>query len=487
VIRPLALAVLPLSLAVSGSAQTNPNLERVVRRADRQGIILLFKLDVQGAEAPRAVGNFTLTDMTTGAAVLLKDSSVVSREACPFPPEYEGSPRDRICLELKALGKLDDTHHYALLTGPVQLDGATVPRTLAVLDPVGGAVLPITTATSRIEATYSVDLSTDTRPEPRVTINGRTVDIKAPEDTPDRPRCYNRGSFSFRCTLRWAASNGDTVRLTLVDGITGQTLPYGTIQPTVVKIEAPKRAEDTRYFDATVLLTRLNGETTGSLSAHTRDFPYLKAPRGRASLALAPHVDVLLNMKTDGSGRISLGPQAQLSLFDAPLPLVEFRVTPRFETDDKFARQNWMYLDAEARFYIPWLYVGNLPVLGGSYNVFLRAGYERGSTGRGSGAVSVERNNPSRGTLGVTGKATWTNRVGPFAGGIEVNTELNRLSIRRNPAFPDLPTAHPLFWSAGATFKVNPNFGISVTRRSGRQPPLFKHLSGFDVGFTVLQ
>jgi hypothetical protein len=260
------------------------------------------------------------------------------------------------------------------------------------------------------------------------------------------------------------------------------------IEKSTVTATLPEKADQVKRFLLSIALSRLDEETNGTLTAKTAGGIFRRIGRvgDAAYLELAPHADILVTSKTDGSGRLSAGPQIRLNTFVVPgLDLTSVQATPRFESDDKNVRHNWMYLDVEAVLYIRPLYKGTL--LRGSRQIFPRVGYERGTTGRGGDTISVEANDPSRWTAGGSLVLHWAEGDIPlFPAGLDITADYDRVWIQRNPLYTNPPTASPSYWTASATMRVAKNFGLTLTRRSGRRPPLFRFQSGLDVGASFL-
>jgi hypothetical protein len=466
--------------------QAHDQLESVIRRGDQRGVILLFKTELETPGQPQAVGSFVLVDLTDSRRVLLKEQSVVTPEGCAQPDDW-GAPLDRLCLVLQdAEPALDDQHHYALLTKPIKLSGTEVPALTVAIPPVSGAVQAIQNETSNVVINFSRDLSGERGVEPRITVNGAVVQIVAPPDEPGLPRCYNRGAFAFYCTVDRHIVNGEVVAADIVHTVGGQSAGFGPILPTTAQVKTAEKPTDVRSFYLNLALSRLNEVTNGSITFTTKRLllQRLSDIEDPIYALLLLHADVLATTKTDGSGRLSAGPQLLLSLFE-PEALIDATLTPRWETDDKFTVQNTL-LDVEARLYIPGLY--NARVWGGgTRQLFPRIGYEVGHTLRGAGdTLRWEENGPSRFTYGASATVFWPeNPRWFFGGGMQFTGELDVLQIQRNQrSATSADRVH--FWTLGATFKVTPQFGLNLTRRSGRLPPLFKFQNALEIGVSFL-
>lgn len=485
------LAVLIAWLPAPAQGQDDPNVRQVLRREDRRGVIVHFAGPVARANAPRNVSRFSMMDVTAGTLVPLDTLSVVSPQQCPqITTPVDGQtvgPRDRLCLELRpGAAPLDDQHAYVLLTDNVPLQSGTVVAPVMLrMPPVSGAVVPIKDLTRRIEVTFSRELAGDATIRPSVKVNGRPAAL---EQNAQTPPCYNVGSLTFQCQLQRPLEHGNVVEFDLVQA-DGQSAGYGPVVKTTVAATLPEKADQIKNFQFSVALSRLNDETNGSFTFKTVEGGLTREigrVGGRAYLELAPHADILVTTKTDGSGRLSLGPQVRLNAFVVPgTTQTSLQATPRFEADDKNVRHNWMYLDAEAVLYIRPLYRGTF--LGGARQIFPRVGYERGTTGRGGDSVAIESNDPSRWTAGASLVLHWGEGVLPFLpAGVDVTADYDHLWIRRNPAYIDPPTGSPSYWSVSGTLRVAKNFGITATRRSGRRPPLFRFQNGLEIGASFL-
>ncbi|MBB4637496.1 hypothetical protein [Longimicrobium terrae] len=473
-------------LANPAFGQAHEQLESVVRRGDRRGVILLFKSELETPGQPQAVNDFMLVDLTDSRRLLLKEHSVSTPDGCAYPEGWD-APLDRLCLVLQdAEPALDDKHHYALLTRPIKLQGKEVPALTVAIPPVAGAVQAISNETSNVVVTFSRDLSGEQGIEPRITVNGGEVRIVAPSEEPGLPLCYNRGAFAFYCTVDRHIVNGEVVAADIVSKDGRQPAGIGPIIPSTAQIAAAVKKEDVRSFYLNLAFSRLNEVSNGSLTFTTkrlllRRLSHIEDP---VYAVLLLHADVLATSKTDGSGRLSAGPQLQLSLFE-PFSLVDMAVTPRWETDDKFTVQNTL-LDIEARLYIPRIYNG--PVWGGgTRQLFPRIGYEVGHTIRGAGdTLRWEENGPSRFTYGATATVFWPETARSFfRGGVQLTGEFDLLQIQRNErSTASADQAH--FWTVGATLKVTPQLGFTLTRRSGRLPPVFKFQNALEIGASFL-
>lgn len=259
--RLLMLGVL-LLLSEPATAQ-HDQLERVVRRGDRRGVILLFKTQLDQPTQPKDARAFVLVDLTAEQTIGLKDQSVTTPDRCPQPEEFESS-LDRVCVELEdASPALVDTHQYALLTAPIQLKGVLIPALTVAIPPVSGAVQPIQNGTDDVEIVFSRDLSGEAV-VPRITWDGTSQTVMNPQAPPrGPPQCYRRGSLSFLCTLRHRVPNGAVVSADLVT-LEGQPAGFGDIAPTTAQVKAPEKKEDVQVFYLNVGLARGDEVTNGS-------------------------------------------------------------------------------------------------------------------------------------------------------------------------------------------------------------------------------
>jgi hypothetical protein len=70
---------------------------------------------------------------------------------------------------------------------------------------------------------------------------------------------------------------------------------------------------------------------------------------------------------------------------------------------------------------------------------------------------------------------------------VTLEADWKAYSIRRNPALEATVPSAPQVWTVALTLNVAPNFGVTLSRRSGRDAPLFEHRRVMEIGATYLR
>jgi hypothetical protein len=477
----LVACALALAMPLKGQA---PSVDRAVRFGDGRGIIIRYVEDLATGSAPIDVSRFRLVELETGTIVPTAPMSTFDQGACTHPP----GQTDRICISLlPGAPALDRGRRYALLTDTVRLLSKQLAPAVIPVEPVSGAVQKLEREGDRILAHYAVDLGNDRTTDPRVSVNGVQVSIVTPR-IGDRPLCYRRSDYAFDCQISRRVYAGDTVDVDLVARGDGQVLDAVAIQPTTVEVAVPKKREDSQLY-GNWAYSRLNGGEKGSITVGIQNWPVMRFGGGadRYRLTIGPFADLIATTETN-KGRYTFGPQARLLLRPfLGMPLADFRYTPRWDTDGDFRVGQLVYLDAEARLYLPFFDTGPLPRTG-TRSFVPRIGIERGITMHGPDTARVEVDSPTRLKWGANAAVSWpTDALGFAPAGLRLEVDLlfRTLDARGAPArqVPD----NPLYWTAQLAYGITPNVSLTLTRKSGRIPPLFLHQSAFEIGAVVIR
>lgn len=482
-IRTATLVGLVMLCVAPAAAQT---VEKAARMHDNRGVILFLSTPYNGTEATT---RFHLRDRETGVGIPLQGTLDTSAATCPATV----ANRFLICLRLPdGDPALDDGHEYQLDYPAFQLTSGKV-LAGSVTVPALRAVIVQTTLQNDgpdeqnfVHVYVPRDLSQE-KLTPRVQVNGANVSL-VPED---QSGCYVRNSLEFRCDLNRSLHHGHqvVVRLVRSDGSVFLETPPYTVRLTPPTTDAEANLRLSASF------TRVNGEETGSVAFVLRSCRFWT----RVELcnlrfggigdpvegSVNPYVD--LQLSTEKDGRYDLGIQIQTYIREVPLTrLVDLRITPRREANQAGDLSHLMYVDAEARFYIHRLQYG--PFVGGRYRLLPRAGYERGWTSDSPDEVRIERDDPERWKLGASLALEWDKGDNPlFPAGGAIRGEWDAYDIRENPAYVSLPDEWLHMFDVRGEWKVAPNVGLSLTRRTGRQRPVFRHTNSWELGFTFLQ
>jgi hypothetical protein len=461
-----------------------PSVDRVVRYGDGRGIIVRYVEDLATGSAPIDISRFKLVDMEAGTIVPTAATSTFAQSACTHP---EGET-DRICISLvpgvPALGR---GRRYALLTDTVRLLSKKLAPAVIPVEPVSGAVQKLEREGDRIIAHYTVDLGNDRTIDPRVSVNGARVAVLTPR-IGDRPLCYRRSDYAFDCRISRRLYAGDTVDVDLIARETGQVVDAVAIQPATVEVAVPKKREDSQLY-GNWAYSRLDGEEKGSLTVGIQNWPVMRFGAGADPyrLTIGPFADLVVTTEKN-KGRYTFGPQARLFLRPfLGMPAADLRYTPRWDTDGDFRVGQLVYLDAEARLHLP--FIDTRPILKGGTRSFVpRFGIERGATMHGRDTARVEVDSPMRLKWGANAAVSWPADTLWFApAGLRLDVDLlfRTLDARGAPA-REVP-GRPLYWTAQLAYGITPNVALTLTRKSGRVPPLFLHQSAFEVGAVVLR
>jgi hypothetical protein len=481
--RSFLLTVLAAALPALAQGQS-PHVQQVVRWENGHGLTVLFTRDLTEPGIAADLREWQLVDRD-GGVIPLSAASTLDCTQCTFSPDSP-VPGNRICVPLAGgAPPLRGEGRYVLFTDTVKLDGATMPPSTLELAPVRGSVQPIEQRTRFVGADYPVDLSRNPSVEPRVSVNRRPVRIVTPRD-PGMPLCYRRGGLDFLCEVDRLITGGDTVE---VDLVSADGTPFDTtLAPTVAKVAPPEKQEESRVYLGLVY-SRLQGDGNGTLTLNLHDLWAVSVGRlmGPAEATISPYADLLVTSKTDGSGRYTLGPQVQAYLYELPLlHLVDLRLIPRWEADDGNQVGHLMYGDVQARLYMPGFYAQELPQEG-NFRIIPRVGVQAGSTVRGADSIGREADDPRRIVAGAEAVFSWPAGKLPLApAGARIVGDAVMHFIRRDRAFTSPSSGQPLYWTVSGTWKMAPNFGFTLTRRSGRLPPLFKHQSALEFGVAFL-
>lgn len=477
--RGIFLVLLAVAFPVPARPQSPP-VPQVVRWENGRGLTVLLGPELADPDTPADLRGWSLVERE-GGSVPLATASALDPLRCTFSPDAPG-PTNRICVPLDdAAPPLGRDRRYVLFTDSIRTWNAVLPPAALEVPPVRGGVKAIDQRTRFVEADYPVDLSRNPSVTPRVRVNRReAVIVTAP--VAGIPLCYRRGGLDFVCEIDRTIGRGDTVDVDLVhaDGTAYDT----TLTPAVAKVAPPDSSD---YLS--LAYSRLKGEGNGTLTFKLQDFWRARLGRltGPVEVGLSLFADVLVTSKTDGSGRYTVGPMVQTYVDGLPLldPL-DLRLVPRWEADDGNLLGNLMYADVQARLYLPGLAAHGLPRQG-SFRFIPRGGLQAGTTVRGADSLRREVDDPRRIMAGAEAVLSWPEGKLAFApAGLRITADAVAHFIRRDAAFPTPSTGQPFFWTASATYKVAPGFGFTLTRRSGRLPPLFKHQSALEFGATFL-
>lgn len=484
----LAVAALAAAMPARPARAQIEGVDHVIRRGDRRALVLVLDDDLP--QGPVSAQTFALIDLRTRTLVPLATATRTAPPECPGPGGA-GETGNHLCLELAdGAPALDDAASYALVASSLTLaPGHELgPGTLHI-EPVGGAVQkPGEEAPNIVAATYTLDLSGRSDLDTDIRIDGRSVPI----DTTLNPRvegmplCYRRANFDIACRLGREFRNGDTVEVRLVNR--GTDMPAGLPQPkpAVAKVAPPDSRDEAKIY-ASGGFSRVDGEEEGTLEFTLREFPVYHFGHAAENLEgwLTPYADLSLSTADEG-GRLDLGAQLTTRFREvAPwLPLVDLRLTPRRESDQKNEINNWIYADVEARLFLVPLYTGPLPSRG-TYHVIPRVGYERGVTTEGEDVTRLEADDPSRFNAGVEATASWP--AGWLTGGkvlFLADWQIDRIRVRDAT---EADQRWPQRFTLQGTLQLTREFGLSITRRKGRKAPSFVDESTFEIGGTLMR
>lgn len=485
--------VFAICALVGAAPALGQKVDKVVRRADNRGVIVRLDSNVQGNPD---VSRFQLFDLATGSPVELAGIRDVSAETC------NSNPENRLCLPLAdGKGPLDDTHSYLLWMDSFQTVRGTVAPQAVQLPALKGKIEaeenPVDSAkvVQFLTTSYSREFRAPATVRPQIRVNGQLVGIVEDTEPSELPACYRPGSYTFTCKLSRQLRNGDVVTFRLMDAQDTTRVVDDSFGSFTVERALPEKEADAG-LRVKGSYARQNGDDKGSISLLLRQCrlstgiqicPELRFGGLDQPLEgwIRPYADLLLTTEADGN--YDLGVQFQSYLYEVPVfRMIDFRITPRRESDQKGTLSHWMYADAEARFYLRGLQAG--PFLGGHYSLVPRIGYERGSTGNEPKEPRIEAADPERFKGGALLVVNWPKGALSFLpNGGSLSADWIAYSIRENPDYLDPPDEWLHYVTASATFGLAPNIGLSLTRRSGRQAPLFNHLNTFELGFTYLR
>jgi hypothetical protein len=476
---------LSASATASAAHGQAPSVDRVARFVDGRGIVVRYAEELATGRTPIDLARFRLVDLAAGEVVPIEQTSTFSQEACSYPEALS----DRICIQLRSgAPSLDPQGRYALLTDTVRLIGSkTLPPAIVPIEPVAGAVQKLTREGGRrILAHYSVDLGNDTEIDPRVLVNRRPVTILTPRRG-DAPLCYRRSDYAFDCEIAHRLRPGDTVAVHLVSRTTGTVIDSTRISSAAVDVTVVTKREESQIY-GNWAYSRQDGSDKGSITIGVQNLVATQfgATADRYQLTLGPYADLLVTTEAK-KGRITFGPQARLRVRPfLGMDLADFRYTPRWDTDTDFRLGQFAYLDAEARLYLPFVHAGEF--LGGPFSLVPRVGIERATTIHGPDTARVEVNSPMRLKWGANGSVFWPTdvlRAAPAGLKLEADVLFRTVDVRDAPLRQVPSTA--LYWTAQLSVGITPNVSLTVTRRSGRTPPLFVHQSALEFGAVFIQ
>jgi hypothetical protein len=482
-----------------------PTLDAVVRRADRTGLILVFSSELNDPTVAVPTADYRLVDLTRGTRLPLDSASDLKPPRCPLG-SGEVVPENRICLSIiRARSGLPllDASTYALYTDTVFLKGEakvdTLLPQLVLVPPVRGAVVaPPETRRDLIGIAYALDLSDRADVTPVISVNGASVGIVTPT-TPGRPRCYRVQTMSFLCEIQRELRANDkiTARLSATSG----DPPPGELAPATFSFKT-KANLDTKDppAEAQVFVkgayVRDGDKETGSLQGLWQKMPWTRFERQEPNSArrlegyLSPLVDILLTSDDGTPGYLNGGVQGQafVSNLTRILPAFEIRLSPRAETDKRATVANFVYLDAELRVGLAYLFHGYL--LGAFYRVMPRAGFERARTFKGDTVTRPELSHPTRRKIGVGAilewpkplKPTWLVNAFGFEG-FRVDADWRRYQLDDVPSGAERRRD---YWTVAGLYKLTPNVGVSLTTRNGDLPPLYQRQKVTELGLAFI-
>lgn len=492
-------------LAVTGSAQDI----RVVRRADRHALIILFvDRTVGGNPDSRDAGSepvrtqgYRLVDLTSSVMLPVAPRSEVAKTDCPRPDEAPW-PNDRICVALGGPGeRLNDDDRYVLyidrLPGWKGGKADTLRDVSVFVQPAAGAVVtPTAQIAHDVDVLYDIDLSGRADVALQLLVNGRGINDDGAGDAVRNARCmYRRGSLSFTCTLARSLLSGQSITAKLIRASDGSTLDIaGPIKKATYKGVEGKADLKTKdpVSDAQIYVkggyTRTSAGETKSLEVLLQNYslPGTVWASGRTSGDLSPYVDYLATTdpKTAGYFDVGLREEMFVSSLSAPFELIAILLTPQVESDKNVTVSNFIYLNPEVKIGLRGLFAGGLPG-GGFYRAWPGLGIELGTTIKGDTVMRLEKRNPSRwkgiATLTLQWPASKTSRV-PFAG-FRIDGEARRYWLDRVQAGA---ASEHWYSSVAALYKLSEHTGVSYSWKEGDIPPLFKRQRITEVGLTLI-
>ena len=493
----------------TASAQAGEGF-RVVRSADRRGVIVLLGSTIAAPGTPVDVRRFVLLDRTDRRLVPLDALSDTSARGCP---RATALPEDRVCVRLATTAAaLVDAHAYVLMLdsipivgskGRVRSVGAGV---LLPIEPVAARLLPPGGSPVRVvEIAYDIDVSHDTTLAVTLAIDHRSVEVRTPANIhPGRPLCYARGSLSFKCLIDVPVHEGDSITAAFArtPGST-EPLPAVPIAPAVdTESDAVGLAtKDTSLYSISLAggLSQTAGTQTATLQALWRNMPVALMTStlwGRGWTyegSLSPYLNLLLTTDRATTGYIE--PGLQYSGFWSAggkefVQQVVALVTPRGEADAGTHVVNFVPLDVDVRVGLRGLAAGPLP-FGGAYAVWPHAGVELGWTVKGTDVARPESNDPARLKAGIAASARWPSGDSQSwlcrtlgCGGVDLGVNWQHYTLLRTPAGE--PSAQENYVTASATYKFTHHVGLSLSVCNGNPPPLFTYHQVLSIGAAVV-
>jgi hypothetical protein len=508
------MMVVGLSIGLSwmqlAGAQTVSNM-RVVRRADRRGLIIRLSASLAQPGVPIEAGRFVLVDRSDNSIVPLQPISDTSRTGCPRATDLA---EDRICIGLAAgAPALVDGHAYALVMDSVAVAGGQPgkPKYLAggaalAIEPVAAHVQPPAGSPIRmIEITYDVDASTDSTLGLEIAVGHRPTSISQKLNKhPGRPLCYTVGSLSFKCFIETAVHHGDSITARFVAlGDRSAPLPAVAIKPAVDTVgdAVGLATKDTSLYSISLQggLSQTTTARTATIQALWRNMPVaFMTSTGSVDGAsyegsLSPYLNLLWT--TDASTQGYIEPGVQYSGYLTPggnafIQQVAAFLTPRAEADKKTTVVNFIPLDFEVKPGIRGLFAGALP-LDGSYRVWPHTGVELGWTVKGTTVVRPESNDQARWKGGVALYGHWPapQSASSFCrlvgcGGFDFTADWQHYQLLDVPSA--VLTRNHDYGTISATYKFTAHTGLSLSWCNGQAPPLFSYQRVVSLGIAVV-
>jgi hypothetical protein len=499
-----------LSWPSGAPAQATSSI-RVVRRADRRGLIIRVSTTLADPRAPVDLRRFLLIDRMDNSVLPLRPISDTSHAGCPRATELA---EDRICIALAdSAAPLVDSHAYVLLMDSVAVAGGKPgkPRYLA-----GGTALPIEVVGAQvqppagspirmIEITYDIESSADTTLGLALEIGHRPILISPKSNKhPGRPLCYTLGSLSFKCFIDAPVHRGDSITATFVGtGNRATPLPPVTIKPAVdtTSDAVGLATKDTSQYSISLQggLSQTTTARTATVQALWRNMPVaLMTSTGSGSGAayegsLSPYLNLLWTTDTATQGYIEPGVQYSGYVTmggNAVIQQVAAFLTPRAEADKNVTVVNFIPLDFEVKPGIRGLFAGALP-FDGSYRVWPHTGVELGWTVKGTTVVRPESNDQARWKGGVGLYGHWPAPQNPSSfcrfigcGGFDFTADWQHYQLLDVPSTV-LARNHD-YGTVSATYKFTAHTGLSLSWCNGQAPPLFSYQRVVSLGIAVV-
>jgi hypothetical protein len=504
----VAIAAL-LTCALSASAQSTGDF-RVVRRADRRGIIVLLKLPLRNGD-PQGVAHFALLDRAGNALLLLKERSNVTDAGCGTATRRE----ERVCLDLAdAAPSLIDAHSYVLVLDsiPVLKDGKPAfvgANVFLAVAAVGARVQPLgKSPLDRIEVDYDIDATNDSSASIELSIGGRKLPIPPQNNTrPGQSLCYNPNALAYICNFDPAVNvhDGEKVTAKFVRAGAGDaTAPAVAIAPVTYANKDPVglTQKDQSLYSLSIQggYSKTTTTSTATLQVMVRDAPFaLQSTHfGEGGFirytSLSPYLDLLVSTDASTKGYIDPGLQfTGLFIWDSRthfLNTIATFITPRAESDKKGTVMNFIPLDVVIRPGLGPLSAHSIP-LGGSIQLWPDIGLEQGWTVKGRELARAESNNPSRWKGGANLVAKWRAPKTPSrlckvigCAGFDISADWQHYKLNDVPA--SASTSNFDYGTLSATYKFTEHAGLSFSFNNGNPPPLFVYQRVESLGLAIV-